>query len=111
MRRDISQKTNEQIAFRPFIQKALGNRLGFRLKDGRMKSLQYMHLMETEYNPDVGIILEFVGHRVTLVGRNLMQLYWEIESEECAEIVEQHGGEFATPEGECFIRQILWEKI
>lgn len=109
MRRDITQKS-ETTAFRPFQQKALGNRLGFRFANGQMKSLPYLHLIETQFHPEIGVILEFSGHRVTLSGQNLQQLYYEIEAEEVGEIVEQHTRTFAVQPGACFVASIQWEK-
>jgi hypothetical protein len=111
MRRDIVMKAVDACPYRPFANRAIGSRLAFRLADGRSKFLQYSHLNETELNPDVGIILEFVGHRVTLTGRNLDQLHAELESEAVGEITEQHVPDFALPADACFIRQIMWEKI
>jgi hypothetical protein len=110
MRRDLALKT-EQAAFRPFQTKSYGSRLGFRFADGRMKSLPYTQLVETEFLPDSGVILEFVGHRVTLYGRNLTQLYYELESEEVGEIIESHTRDFAVPDGGCFVREIQWERL
>ena len=110
MRRDITQRT-EETAFRPFQQKALGNRIGFRFADGQMRSLPYLQLIETQFHPDIGVILEFAGHRVTLAGRNLMQLYCELEAEEIGEIVERHSREFAVQPAACYVETISWEKI
>ena len=90
MRRDITQRT-EETAFRPFQQKALGNRIGFRFADGQMRSLPYLQLIETQFHPDIGVILEFAGHRVTLQGRNLQQLYCELEAEEIGGVGFDHG--------------------
>ena len=111
MRRDLIMQANDATAFRPFSTKAAGSRIGFRFADGRMKSLPYMHLAETEFNPDVGIILTFIGHRVTLTGRNLSQLYYEIEAEEIGEIIEQHARDLTLTEADCFVRQISWECV
>ena len=111
MRRDILLKTDTSVAFRPFGEKAHGGRLGFRFADGRMRSLAYLQMIETEYHPDLGIILEFVGHRVTLYGRNLTQLYYELETETVGEIIERHDRDFALPQETCFVRQIGWERV
>ena len=110
MRRDISQKT-EETAYRPFQQKALGNRIGFRFADGQMRSLPYLQLIETQFHPDIGVILEFAGHRVTLSGQNLQQLYCELEAEEIGEIIERHTRDFAVLPSACYVETILWEKI
>ena len=110
MRRDISQKS-EETAFRPFHQKALGNRIGFRFADGQMRSLPYLQLIETQFHPDIGVILEFAGHRVTLQGRNLQQLYCELEAEEIGEIIERHSREFAVLPAACYVEKISWVKI
>ena len=64
----------------------------------------------TEFNPDVGIILEFAGYRVTLLGHNLTQLYYELKAEEVGEIIEQHARDFALADADCWVRQIQWEK-
>ena len=85
--------------------------MGFRFLDGRMKSLPYTHLLETEFNPDVGIILEFVGYRVTLYGRNLVTLYTALEDEDVGEITEHHTNEIEASGGEAYIRRIGWERI
>jgi hypothetical protein len=87
------------------------DRLGFRFRDGRMKSLPYSYLLETEFNPDVGIILDYAGHRVTLYGRNLKDLYLSIEDEEVGEITEQHTNDPSIRERDTFIESIGWEKI
>jgi hypothetical protein len=76
-----------------------------------MRSLPYLQLIETQFHPDIGVILEFAGHRVTLSGRNLQQLYWELEAEEIGEIIERHTREFAALPTACFVERIVWEKI
>ncbi len=111
MRRKLAGDRTEPLPFRHFSERAFGNRIGFRFIDGRMKSLPYTHLIETEFNPDVGIILEFVGNRVTISGRNLVDLYNAFEDEEVGEVVEQHLNELATPESATYVRRIMWEKI
>lgn len=94
-------------------QARFANRVGFRFKDGRMKSLPYSHLVETEFNPDLGIILEYAGHRVTLYGRNLVDLYLHFEEEDVGEVTESHVNEIelSTMPQETFIESIDWEKI
>ena len=87
------------------------SRVGFRFKDGRMKSLPYSHLVETEYNPDVGIILDYAGQRVTLYGRNLVELYTHFEEEDVGEVTEAHLNEVAVASGDAFIASIGWERI
>ncbi len=87
------------------------SRVSFRFRDGRMKSLPYLQLVETEYNPDVGIILEFVGNRVTIAGRNLLDLYDQFEDEMIGEVQEQHVNEMAIPEDAPYIAHIVYERI
>ena len=78
-------------AFREFRSDArFGNRLGFRFANGAMRSLPYLHLIETHYEPDLGVILTFAGHRISIVGRNLTELYLRLEEEVVCEIFERH---------------------
>ena len=113
MRRSLAA-SEEARAFRVFQagQARFANRVGFRFKDGRMKSLPYSHLIETEYNPDMGgIILDYAGHRVTLIGRNLIELYTHFEEEDVGEVTEVHVNEFEVTDNDPFIESIGWEKI
>lgn len=89
-RRDTARGENTPQAWSELRDLRFGNRIGFRFADGAMRSLPYTHLVETQYNPDVGIILTFVGHRVTIAGRGLVELYLRIEEEIVAEIIERH---------------------
>ncbi len=46
----------------------------FRLQDGTVKSFPYAWLGPAEFDPSVGVVLDFVGdrtHRVVIEGRNL----------------------------------------
>jgi len=76
-----------------------------------MKSLPYTHLVETEFNPAVGIILGFVGYRVTIAGRNLVGIYHGLEDGAVGELVEQHVNEMAIAEDAPFITRIAWEQV
>jgi len=113
MRRKLVGDRNEAAAFRHFAESQQGfdSRIGFRFIDGRMKSLPYTHLVETEFNPDIGIILQFVAYRVTISGRNLIVLYNGLEDGAIGEIVEQHANDMAVPEDAIFISKISWEVI
>lgn len=113
MRRSLVGTRDEVLPFRHFADRAtsFGKRIGFRFLDGRMKSLPYTHLVETEFNPDVGIILDFVGYRVVIYGRNLVNLYTSFEEEEVGEVTEHHANEIEVPPGTTYIRRIEWERI
>lgn len=113
MRRSLVGNRDEPSAFRHFADRtaSFGKRVGFRFLDGRMKSLPYTHLIETEFNPDVGIILDFVGYRVTLYGRNLVSLYTAFEEEDVGEVTEHHVNEIEVSAGGTYIRRIDWERI
>lgn len=45
-----------------------------RKKDGNCKALSYGYLISADFNPSQGIVLQFVGCRVRLVGRQLRPL-------------------------------------
>jgi hypothetical protein len=113
MRRKLVGDRNEPAAFRHLAeaQQGFDSRIGFRFVDGRMKSLPYTYLVETEFNPDIGIILQFVGHRVTIAGRNLVSLYHGLEDGAVGELVEQHANEMAVEESAAFISRITWEQL
>lgn len=77
-------------AFLELKDNRVGNRLGFRFADGTKRSLTYLHLIETYYDPSIGVVLTFVGDRITLVGRNLTGLYYRLEEELVGEVYERH---------------------
>jgi len=99
------------MAFRHLAegQQGYGSRIGFRFLSGRMTSLPYTHLVETVFDPDSGIVLEFVGRRVVISGRNLVGLYHAIEDETVGEVTEQHANDMAVPESEPYISRIQWD--
>lgn len=113
MRRKLVGDRSEPAAFRHLAEnlRGFGSRIGFRFVDGGMKSLPYSHLVETAFDPTAGIILEFVGHRVTITGRNLVALYDALEDEEVGEIVEQHANDMSLAEGDLYVARITWEKV
>lgn len=97
-----------------------GNRLGFRFANGKMHSLPYTHLVETQYDPDAGIILTYATYRVTIAGRNLTALYLRIEEEIACEIIERHKYHDMVPNdpqekeawnSAAYIERISWEKL
>lgn len=113
MRQKLAGDRQDTLPYRHFATgiSGFGSRIGFRFADGRRKSLPYTQLVETEYNPDVGIILEFIGHRVTLTGRNLVRLYAEFEDEVVGEVTERHAHEMMVPDTDLFVAGIMWERI
>ena len=76
-----------------------------------MRSLAYSHLVKTEFNPGVGIILRFVSYRLTIEGRNLVRLYNDLEDGAVGEIVEQHANEMSVAEDDAYISKIVWESL
>ena len=119
LRRD-ARRTDGKAAYTELKDPRFGNRMGFRFVNGAMKSLPYTHLIETEYNPDIGIILTYAGHRVTITGRNLTELYLRIEEEVVCEIIERHDfHDLVRPDSgraerlgrESFVEKISWEVI
>ncbi len=119
LRRD-ARRTESKAAYTELKDARFGNRMGFRFANGAMKSLLYTHLLETEYNPDIGIILTYAGHRVSITGRNLIELYLRIEEEIVCEVVERHDFHDLIFEGaseanranrNVFIEPVTWEII
>lgn len=112
MRRTLVGKNDGVGASKLFQLKERGGRLGLIFADGRRKSLPYLQLIETEYNPDMAaIILDFVGHRVTVYGRNLIHLYEGIEDEEVGEITERHVNDVGLEESLPYITRITFERV
>jgi len=112
MRHTLVGDRSEPAAFRHLAEghQGFGSRVGFRFADGRMRSLPYTHLVETEFDPKIGIVLHFVGQRVTIAGRNLVGLYNGLEDGTIGEIIERHGSEWTVPESDVFISQVSWER-
>jgi hypothetical protein len=52
-----------------------------------------------------------VGYRVTLYGRNLVNLYTSFEEEDVGEVTEQHDNEINVPATTTFVRRIDWQRI
>ncbi|WP_275785391.1 hypothetical protein [Pararhizobium gei] len=113
MRRSLVGDRSEPAPFRHLTdgRQGLDSRIGFRFINGRMKSLPYSHLIETEFDPDSGVILQFVGHRIMVSGRNLVGLYLGLEDGSIGEIVEQHVNDIACAEDAPFIQLITWERV
>ncbi len=97
------------VPFRHYITKTHAARLGFRFRNGARRSLSYVALVETQFNPSVGIILDFIGARVTIHGRNLEPIYDGIEDEDIGELIEQHTRDLALEERETWIDRIEWQ--
>ena len=81
MSRKLVGDRNEPVAFRHLAEghREFDARIRFRFLNGRMRAPFYSHLMEPQFDPDKGVVLEFVSFRVTIEGRNLMGLYYGLE--------------------------------
>lgn len=118
-RGDVRASEDARAAYFLLKDQKFGNRVTFEFRNGRRKSLPYMQLVETDFDPDVGIILTYVGHRVTLTGRNIKELAIRFEEEQVGEVYEQHmrdlepadPGERNAWERTTVIEQIMWELI
>ena len=120
-RRDARRSADaSQAAFSVMADARYGTRLGFRFAGGAMRSLPYTHLIETQYEPDLGIILTYSAYRVTLTGRNLGVLYLRIEEEFACEIFERHHYHDVAPsdprekaewDSAPYIEKIKWENL
>ena len=109
-RRDVVSGEHAGGAYRQLRDSRFGARLTFQFSDGRRKSLPYAQLVETEYNPDIGVILTFIAARVTLSGRNLLDLALRLEEETCGEIHERHDYHGLRVEpGEPYVEAVGWE--
>lgn len=112
MSRKLVGDRTEPTAFRHLAEKQQGYdaKIRFRFIDGRMRSLNYAYLVETDYDPAQGIILQFVSRKVTIAGRNLVGLYHGLEDGAVGELVEQHANDLAVAESDPFISKIIWEQ-
>ena len=111
-RKDVARGEHVKRAYRELSDSRYGNRLSFQFANGNRKSLPYTHMIETEYNGDVGVILTYVGHRVTIMGRNLFELNLRLEEENVGEIHERHDYHgLQVDENEPYVDRISWEVI
>ena len=110
MRQNLVNK-GEDVAYRCFADKRMGSRLALRFVSGRMISLQYFQLENTEYSPEIGgIVLHFIKQRITIYGRNLQQLNFDLEDEMVGEIIERHVNDLELKESDTYISKIEIEK-
>jgi len=63
----------------------------FRFKSRNAVALSYALLISTTYNPSEGIVLEFTTHRVTVTGRNLMEIQRALREHRLAWVQEFSG--------------------
>lgn len=60
----------------------------FRLKTGNAVALAYSYLVKAEFNPSLGIELDFSAHVVKLTGRNLAPVFAGIVAQRVAVVTE-----------------------
>lgn len=80
----------EGVAYTEYSRGRYGHRLLFHLSDGGVQALQYAALINPKWSSDGSIELDYVGHKVTIEGRNLQPLYFAIANDMAAEIYEDH---------------------
>ncbi len=105
---------NETKAWSAHLERRLGFACKFIRKNGHIVALHYSDLVKVEYNPDLkGIILDFVGDRVTLFGINLMELFDALCEHRVAQVMEAHAPEHMmehiTSGDGCYITQVMVE--
>lgn len=90
LRRDV-RALEDEPAFRIFLEGRDGDRLFFFYANGEIDSLPYHQMTRLRLRHDIGAVeIEFVGHRVTIFGRNLTALVLRLGEESCADIIERH---------------------
>lgn len=77
-----------------------------RLKDGTVQALAYTYLVKADFCPEKGIILAFVGHRVGIEGRNLLNLFKRLVRHEVNFICEREGFHDTGDKQEVFVSDI-----
>lgn len=99
--KEVRRQLNEPAAadaggedeYRAYASGRVGNRpqisLTLTKKDGRGKTLSYSHFYCLDFdNPNLGCVVEFTRHRVTLKGRNLAELVRLLGDHKAREIQE-----------------------
>lgn len=105
-------RADEPAAFSRFADDQRRARLTFVSENGARRTLPYFQLKDVEWDPDLAaIILTFLDRRVTIYGRNLLELCGALEEDDAGLIEERHVREHSLAEGECFIERIAFEQI
>lgn len=97
IRTDRPTGETQGAAFTVYTSPRYGQRLFFHFASSEIRALPYAALVEPIWRPTGAIELSFVGHRVTLTGRNLRELYFAIANDQAAEIYERHDYHDMTP--------------
>jgi hypothetical protein len=76
----LAEPDEEQVEDAPAFGQLRGLRaqavmLELRLKTGDLKAIGYSYLVGVDYNPGVGIVIDFTGHKVNVTGRNLLPIF------------------------------------
>ena len=105
---------NEAKAWSAHLEKRLGYTCKFMRKNGHITALHYSDLVKIEYNPDLkGVILDYVGDRVTILGINLIELFDAFCEHKVAQVTEAHAPEHMiahiTSKDECYVTQVMVE--
>lgn len=110
------QSENSEKAYTLHLDKGAAFTCKFTRKSGHIMALHYSDLVKVEYNPDLrGIILDYVGDRVTILGINLMELFDALCDHRVANMVEAHAPQHLmdsitnSKENNGYITQIMVE--
>jgi hypothetical protein len=80
-----------------------------RLKDGTTQALAYTYLVKADFCPEKGITLAFVGHQVSIEGRNLLSLFKRLVRHEVNFICERDEFHDTGDKQEVFVSSITVE--
>lgn len=106
--------TSDSKAWSPHLETRSGFACKFTRKSGHIVALHYSDLVKIEYNPDLkGIILDYVGDRVTIIGINIMELFDALCEHKVAEVKEMHEPDhmmahIVNGDG-CYVTQLMCE--
>lgn len=81
-----------------------------RLKDGTIQALAYTYLVKADFCPQKGISLAFVGHKVSIEGRNLSSVFKRLVRHEVNFICERDSFHDTGDQQEVFISSIAIEE-
>ena len=105
-------RSEEPRAFARFSDDQRRARLTFVMENGARRTLPYFQLKDVEWDPDLAaIILTFLDRRVTIYGRNLLELCGALEEDDVGLIEEKHVREHNLSEGECFVERLAFEQV